>query len=237
MTPRLSLILPVFNESRRLEKGLSKAVRYLLAQKYSWEIIVVDDGSTDSTPLIYSRFIHHYPQLPVYYMRIAHNFGKGHAVRVGVEAAGGNIIIFSDIDFSVSLDHIPFFLTALDTADIAIASRRLFDSKVTKHQPKIRESLGKGFTELSNKILGLHHTDLTCGFKGFRNNKAKKLFSLQHLNGWAFDSEILYLAHKLTMKVTEISVIWKNDPLTKVNMLKDIITSSRDLFRIKLWNG
>lgn len=223
---KLSLIIPVYNERRRLEKGLHHALSYFKNQHYSWEIIVVDDGSIDN-------IIRLIPD-QVSFIRTAQNFGKGHAIRLGVEAAEGDYIFFSDIDFSVSLDNLPHFISALKTKDIAIASRRLPASSISKHQSFLRESLGRGFTKLSNLILNLNHTDHTCGFKGFRKEAAKKLFSAGTLNRWAFDSEILYLASKKNYKVTEIPVIWKNDPLTKVNMLRDVLSSLYSLLTIRL---
>lgn len=221
---KLSLILPVFNESRRLKTGLTQAIDYLNRQNYSWEIIVVDDGSTDDSTQDISN---------LYLIHTTRNFGKGHAVRLGVTAATGDYIVFSDIDFSVSIDHLPQFLAALKSIDIAIASRRLPHSRIAQHQPLLRESLGRGFTALSNFILGLDHSDLTCGFKAFRSQVAKDLFSRQKLNGWAFDSEILFLAQKSGYTVTEIPVSWHNHPLTKVNLVKDIANSFWSLIYIR----
>lgn len=226
---KLSLILPVYNEARRLKPGLRSALSYLHGQSYSWELIVVDDGSTDATPALAGQF-----KSDIHLIRTKNNFGKGHAVRVGVDAAIGEYIIFSDIDFSVPLTYLPQFLSILKKSDAAIGSRRLSDSRIVKHQPLLRESLGRGFTKLSNLILGLSHSDLTCGFKAFRAPVAKDLFSRQHLNGWAFDSEILFLAKKLNYRVTEIPVSWHNDPLTKVNLLKDIFISFMSLFKTRL---
>ena len=161
--------------------------------------------------------------------------GKGHAIRIGVEAAEGQLIFFSDIDFSVSLNQLPAFINALRKTDMAIGSRRLHDSNVIKHQNQLRETLGKSFTMLSNIVLGLNHTDLTCGFKGFKKTAAKNIFSQQKLNGWAFDSEILFLAHRQHYTVVEVPVIWKNDPLTKVNILRDAPNSLFSLLRIRLY--
>lgn len=229
---KLSLILPVFNESRRLKTGLTQAIDYLNRQNYSWEIIVVDDGSTDSsTSDRWSASWRNSSEVKL--IRTSRNFGKGHAIRIGVKAAAGDYIVFSDIDFSVSIDHLPQFLAALKSIDIAIASRRLPHSRIAQHQPLLRESLGRGFTALSNFILGLDHTDLTCGFKVFRSQVAKDLFSRQKLNRWAFDAEILYLANKFGYCVQELPVTWHNDPLTKVNLAKDIANSFWSLIYIR----
>ena len=223
---KLSLILPVYNEARRLKTGLKLAFNYLKRQSYSWEIIIVDDGSTDTSTFNSPSTLK--------LIRTARNFGKGHAIRVGVDAAVGDYIVFSDIDFSVPITYLPQFLSALEESDMAIGSRRLSESRIIKHQSLLRESLGQGFTKLSNLLLGLNQTDLTCGFKVFRRQSAKALFSRQHLNGWAFDSEILLLAKKLNYRVTEIPVSWHNDPHTKVKLIKDLSASLLSLVYIRL---
>ena len=231
--PHLSLILPVYNEPHRLQAGLKLAVNYLKKQSYSWEVIVVDDGSTDtSTSNWWSGISRNSPEVKL--IRTARNFGKGHAIRLGVAVGRGDYIIFSDIDFSVAITYLPQFLSALKKSDMAIGSRRLSASRITQHQPLLREYLGRGFTQLSNWILGLNHSDLTCGFKAFRSKPAKDLFSHQQLNRWAFDAEILFLAKKFHYRVTEIPVTWHNNPFTKVNLFKDTITSLISLAQIRL---
>lgn len=234
--PKLSLIIPVYNEEKRVKKGLATALNYLKKQAYPWELIIIDDGSTDRTIGVLSAT--NYELLTTNYrvhiLRTHRNFGKGHAIRLGVEAAEGDYIIFSDIDFSVPIESTEKFIAALKNNKVAIGSRRLRNSKVTKKQNKIRESLGQGFTQISNLILGLDHSDFTCGFKGFKKAAAKNLFRRQRINGWAFDSEILFLTKKLKYKVSEIPVSWKNDPFTKVNLAHDIFLSFISLLLIKI---
>ena len=222
----LSLVIPIYNETKRLSRGLKLALNYLKSQQFTWEIVVVDDGSTDIRTSVTNT--------EVKIIRTARNFGKGHAIRVGIDAAVGDYIVFSDIDFSVPITYLPQFLSALKKSDMAIGSRRLSESWIIKHQSLLRESLGRGFTRLSNLLLGLNQTDFTCGFEIFRRQSAKALFSRQHLNGWAFDSEILLLAKKLNYRVTEIPVSWHNDPHTKVKLIKDLFASLLSLVYIRL---
>jgi len=227
--PKLSLIIPLYNEQKRVKKGLTQIKKFLQTQNFSWEIIVIDDGSTDSTSWFVKTFLDQNTHL----IRTAQNFGKGHAIRLGVEVAEGNYINFSDIDLSVPINFTEEILRELKTADLAVGSRRLSESQVKKHQNKLRESLGHRFTQLSNFILNLDLTDHTCGFKGFKSSVAKRLFSLQKINRWAFDSEILFLAKKLNFKVKEIPVTWRNDSHTKVNLLSDVFSSFISLLSIR----
>ena len=227
--PHLSFIIPVFNEKKRLKRGLKVALKYLSQQKYSWELILVDDGSTDN-----SLGNIDLKSQNTFLIRTHKNFGKGHALRLGVEAASGKHIIFSDIDFSVPINYIHQFLTQLKSYPVIIGSRRLGESSVKKHQPKLRESLGHAFTMLSNLILSLNHSDHTCGFKAFKSSVAKKLFKKQKINGWAYDSEILFLAQQMKIKIKEIPVKWQNDPNTKVKIIPDTIKSLFSLFYIRL---
>jgi len=224
-----SLIIPVHNEQKRISKGLKTALSFFKKQLYSWEIIVVNDGSTDQT---LKHILPFKKQITLLSSR--QNYGKGHAIRKGVSKAKGKYIFFSDIDFSVPISFTNTFLKALTKKDIAIGSRRLSKSKITQHQNSLRESLGHGYTQISNLILDLNHSDLTCGFKAFKNPVAKKLFKLQKINRWAFDSEILYLAKKNNYSVVEIPVTWKNDAATKVNLFTDILHSAISLLRIRL---
>jgi dolichyl-phosphate beta-glucosyltransferase len=227
-SPHLSLIIPIFNEKNRLAKGLRTVVKFLDKQEFSWEIIVVDDGSTDHAT-------NAFPFRPnVFLLRTHTNFGKGHAIKLGIEAARGQYIFFTDIDLSVPLTFTSLFLSQLTKHDIVIGSRRLRTSKITQAQSSLRQSLGHGFTKLSNLVLGLNHTDHTCGFKAFRHKVAQKLFKKLRTNRWAFDSEILFLAHKYHYSVKEIPVTWKNDPHTKVRLMTDVINSFLALVRIRL---
>jgi dolichyl-phosphate beta-glucosyltransferase len=129
---------------------------------------------------------------------------------------------------------LPGFLAQLrDHYDIAIASRRAPGAVIEIHQPFFRELMGKVFTSLSNLVLGLRHSDVTCGFKGFRRAAARQLFARQRLSNWSFDSEILYLAALKGCRVREIPVAWRNDEATKVRLWKDAAASFWGLLAIR----
>jgi len=225
--PTLSLIFPIYNESQRLQVSFTRALKFLSRQRYRSEIILVDDGS--SPPVV-----HRWASYPVKLVALSRNIGKGGAIAAGVAHASGRYIVFSDIDLSVSLDHLSSMLGLLRTHPVVIGSRRLPASRIVTHQPRLRELTGRVFTFLSNVICGIHVADATCGFKGYQTNAAKRLFSRMTIQRWVFDVEILYLARKFGYDISEMPVIWADCKGTKVRG-SDIVGSFIDLLRIR-WN-
>jgi dolichyl-phosphate beta-glucosyltransferase len=228
----LSLVIPVFNEEHRIAAGLTQALHYLHKQTYGWEIIIVDDGSTDKTMLQAKRLLKEVTHKQL----IAHPFnqGKGAAIRTGMLAARGEFVIFSDIDFSTPIETVETLLKALKTADVAIGVRRHPKSLVTVHQPPVREFLGQCFTKLTNLVATPGIYDVTCGFKGFTQSAAQKLFTKMRVSEWAFDAELLFLARKYGFTISQVPVTWANNPATKVNMLRDGLVTLKDLARIRI---
>jgi glycosyltransferase involved in cell wall biosynthesis len=236
--PLVSLIIPAFNEEKRIGKSLEQILSFCNAQHNPYEVIIVDDGSTDETVnLIGKRFGAH-GQIRIIQQPVRR--GKGAAVQKGMLQARGQYLIFSDADLSVPIEMLPAFLSALQNhCDIAIGSRRQPGAKIEVHQPFLRETMGVVFTTLSNLILGLRYSDATCGFKGFRREVAGDLFRRQRLHNWSFDPEILFLAHVKGYQVAEIPVTWRNDEASKVRVCKDSIASFFGLLTIRLnqWLG
>ena len=118
-------------------------------------------------------------------------------------------------------------------ADLVIGSRKVIGANVLKHQSKLREWLGRQFTNMAKIWLGLSVSDVTCGFKLFKSKAAKKLFKKSNINGWGYDAEILFLAKKNNLKVVDVAVTWKNDDRTKVSIFRDIFRSIADLIKIR----
>jgi dolichyl-phosphate beta-glucosyltransferase len=229
----LSIIIPAFNEETRIGKSLETILSFLKSQSYSFEVIVVDDGSCDGTRVLIHDRYRNEPCVRLHVKPIRR--GKGAAVQDGMLQARGRFVFFSDADLSVPIETIPLFLAHLQNGcGIAIASRRRGGATVERHQPAIREFMGGVFTRLSNRILALQHSDLTCGFKGFRREIAKELFSRQLLGNWSFDSEILYLAKIKGYRVLEIPVTWRNDAATKVRLSRDVLSSLLGLLSIRV---
>ncbi len=228
--PYLSIIIPIFNEEKRLE-NLKEITSYLRRQKMSWEIVTVNDGSTDKTEKILKDLK---KKLHIRLLSYSPNKGKGYAIKVGMLNAKGRYRLFLDIDLSTPISEFSKFLPHLKKYGVIIGSRKMKSSKVMVRQPFIREYLGKVFTLLSQKVLQMSITDFTCGFKCFSQEAAEEIFSRQIINGWGFDSEILFIGKSKQHSILEIPVNWKNDPATKVKFPKDLVNSFKELIKIRI---
>lgn len=231
----LSLIIPVYNEEERIGKSLDRILSFLQSQPYSFEIIIVDDGSRDRTLEIVQE--RHGQDTKIRTYQQSRNMGKGEAVKQGMLMGHGAYLFFSDADLSVPIETLSLFLSQLESlCDVAIGTRQKSGASIEVHQPFYRELLGKVYTRLSNWILGLQVSDFTCGFKGFRREVARELFSRQKLRNWSFDAEILYLAQLKGYQVLEIPVHWRNDERTKVKLWRDVLGSFLGLIQIRLYD-
>jgi len=221
----LSIIIPAYNEEARIGKSLHTIIDYLAPKNINYEIVVVDDGSSDST---YEEAQSISKEIKVH--KLSQNSGKGAAVRKGMLIASGEIKLFSDADLSTPIYEAEKIIKALKNgADIAIGSRAVDYSTIKKHQPFYREFMGKTFNKIVQAMVikGIHDTQ--CGFKGFKKSVADKIFNLTLIDGFSFDVEVLYLANIFDYKVEEISVEWYNDERSKVN---PIVDSTKMLFEI-----
>lgn len=231
----LSVIVPVYNEVSRLDK-LKKIATFLEHQKYTTELVVVNDGSTDQTLSILKDLQHQYSFRLLSY---ATNRGKGYAIKQGMLAASGEWHLFTDLDLSVPLSAVSSLLRLLPTHQIVIGTRRSKASQILTHQSVIRESFGKVFTGFSQWWLGLPVSDFTCGFKCFSRQASHHIFSQLKIERWGFDSEILFMAYQLNYPVAELPVKWTNDPRTKVKFPQDVLRSLLDLIEVRyhFWRG
>lgn len=225
----LSIVIPAYNEEKRLPGTLSKIIDYLEKQDYKWEIIIVDDGSEDHT---LESLIEFQDKISIFTNN--KNCGKGYSTRRGILRAHGQHILLSDADLSTPIEEIEKLLPALDEIyDIAIGSRGLKNSQIKKHQPFYREFMGKMFNKLIKLFVFNDFTDTQCGFKLFKNNVAYDIFTRQKLNGFAFDVEAIYIAKKLGYKIKEIPIIWIDSPNSHVGIATDSIKMFMDLLKIK----
>ena len=228
----ISIIIPVYNEEKRIEAFLTDVVTFLAGQTYSYEVIIVNDGSIDATVKLAKKVLGQYIPDKFQILEPGTNQGKGAAVKVGMLAAQGEYVFFIDADGSTAIQEIDNFIpTFSPEIDIYMAVR------TKKHfAPFKRVFFGKGYIKLANFLLGLSISDFTCGFKCYRLEAAQKIFSRQLLKNWSFDAEDLYIAHRKGFKIKEIPVYWKHVGGSKVKVLKNIIVCGWDLFLIKYYN-
>jgi len=235
----LSVIIPAFNEEYNLRTGVLDSVYdYLQEQKYSWEILFVDDGSTDSTLRIAEDFARKHGNFFV--LKEPHR-GKGGTVIAGILKAKGEIILFTDADQATPIDQLEKVLPKFSSGfDVVIGSRHGREGA-----PLVRKIMASGFSLLRLLVLRLPFKDTQCGFKAFTSFSAReifkrlKLFSAERGNVGAsvtagFDLEILYVARKLGYKIAEIPVDWHHKEGTKVDPIKDSIEGLRGLIMVRL---
>jgi len=230
----LSVIIPAYNEEKRLLKTLQEIDKYLSKQTYDYEIIVVSDGSKDRTCQITENLKLKIAKLKLICEKI--NRGKGYGVKRGMLAAIGEYRLFMDSDNSTSIDQVEKMWPEFKEGyDIVIGSRDVKGAILDPPQPWIRNViLGEGFKLLRKVIVDLWEIqDSQCGFKGFTKRAAEDIFPHSIINRWAFDPEILIIGKLLGYKIKEIPVYWKNDPDSKVK-LKGMVKMAVDLFKIRL---
>ena len=230
----ISLIIPLFNESKRITKSLpiiEDALETLEKEfQITCELILVNDGSTDLT-LDVVKSISKFKNTKL--LSYPKNAGKGFAVKNGFKAAGGNFIFFMDADLSTPVNYIGEFLQFTDSA-IVIGSRKVSSNLIKIPQTFIRQKLGQTFTVITNFILRTSVTDFTCGFKMFPANMGKKIFRNVTISRWGFDAEVIFLAKHFGYTIKEMPVVWSNDTDTKVRLWKDVLGSLLDVLRIRI---
>ena len=227
----LSLIIPAFNEAQRIGPTLRRAHRFLAARPARFEIIVVDDGSTDDTVALVTALATELPGLRL--LCSPANRGKGHAVRLGMLAATGQVRLFSDADGSTPIEELDALLQALAAgADIAIGSRYLAGSRVTRPQPWFRRVWSRLVNRLVQRLLLPGVVDTHCGFKAFTAAAAAQTFAACTVDGWSFDLEVLARARAQGLRIREVPVRWENDERSKAR-IRQLPREFRHMYRLR----
>ena len=230
VTPFLSIVIPAYNEEPRIGRTIETLVEFLNKQSYTWEIIVVENASTDQTAKVVAEWADQIDGIKLLSQRLA---GKGRAVKQGMLAATGEIRFMYDADMSMRPDFIPTFLSSKNRGyDIVIGSRQIKHARRIGEPPG-RHVMGRVFNRVVSVAAVRGFYDTQCGFKCFRGEVAEELFQLQHTEGFAFDVELLFIASKKGFSVTEIPIDWYYNELSKVRLIRHSLEMLRDTLLVR----
>jgi dolichyl-phosphate beta-glucosyltransferase len=233
--PLLSIIIPAYNEEKRLPKSLDQIVAFIQQQPEPMEVLVVENGSTDRTTEIAEEYAAEYP-----FIRLLHSTrGKGAAVRAGMMVGRGRYLFICDSDLSMPIAEVRKFLPpVLADYDVAIASRE-GPGAHRYGEPHYRHLMGRVFNFIVRVLAVPGFQDTQCGFKSFRREVAREVFAAQTMTGWAFDVEALFIALRRGYRVVAVPINWYFDPDSRVDPLRDTWRMVRDVARIRIngWRG
>jgi len=230
--PHLSVIIPAYNEERRLGSSLEKVIAFFRKQGIDTEVMVVDDGSDDGTVRVAEKFLKGARGKVI---RLPENTGKGGAVRKGILEAAGRWALITDADLSTPIEEYDLLAgTVRDMdMDVAIGSRGMAGSRIEISQHPGRQAMGKIFNRIIRLLTGLPFHDTQCGFKLMDRERVLPLVRKMAVNRFAYDVELLFLCNRYGLKVVEVPVIWRNDPATKVRLISDPINMLFDVLRVR----
>ena len=236
---QLSIIVPAYNEADRVLPTLARMVEYMEARGQSYEIIVVDDGSRDKTRDVVNQFAakNSTVRLEIYNDETGKplNKGKGFAVRTGILASRGAFVLFSDADLSTPIEEVEKLLPLIESGkcEVAIASRAMAASNLAIHQPWYREMMGRTFNAFVQRIAVPGIKDTQCGFKLFGCEAAQRIFRKARIDGFGFDTEVLFLARKYGYRVLEVAVTWRHQDESRVSPLVAPFQMLRELVQVR----
>jgi dolichyl-phosphate beta-glucosyltransferase len=228
--PSLSLVVPAYNEEQRLPSTLQKMQSFLSRQSFTFEVLVVDDGSADGTAGVVERAMEGFPRLRL--LREPHR-GKGHAVRQGMLAATGDCVMFCDADLSMPIEEVTKFPEALrGPYGVAIGSREVAGARRIG-EPGHRHMMGRVFNLIVRLLAVPGLQDTQCGFKAFTREATRQIFNRQTLDGFGFDVEVLYIARKQGIDITEIPISWYYCASSRVDPIRDTVRMFKDVLAVR----
>ncbi|MEI8344979.1 MAG: dolichyl-phosphate beta-glucosyltransferase [Candidatus Omnitrophota bacterium] len=234
----LSVVMPVYNEEKTVEESIRRIEAFMRLRGKPWELIIVNDGSTDQTETIVKTQCGSRENGSVILHSYSQNKGKGYAVRRGMLAAQGRYVLLTDADLSTPIKEVDKLLLRLESGfDVAIGSRAHKEPDCDVRQTLKRRISGRVFNFFVQRLVLKGIRDSQCGFKAFTRKAARDLFELQSLDGFSFDVEILYLARIKGYRIAEVPVMWQQGPQSKVSLVKDSLRMLSDLTRIKQRHG
>lgn len=229
---KLSVVIPAYNEALRIGKTLDRICYYMEGRGYSYEIIVVDDGSNDDTEKVIRKAAEKHPAIVL--LRNGMNKGKGYSVKRGVLSSRGRFVLMSDADLSTPIEELgKLFQELEDGYDIAVGSRSVSGSQILKRQTWYRQLMGKIFNKIVQAVAVSGIRDTQCGFKLFKGDAARMVFARQRIERFAFDVEALYLAKKMGLRIREAPVVWVNSPDSKVSIFRDSLQMLWDILKMR----
>lgn len=234
----LSIVIPAYNEEKRIGRSLEDILQFLSTVSYRAEVVVVNDGSKDKTADIVSERVDKFRDRGHDLRLLTNdpNRGKGFSVKRGLNEARGDVVLFTDADLSSPITEAPKLLDPIfeGRADVTFGSRALNRKLIGVRQPLLRDFGGRIFNLILRTITGLKFKDTQCGFKAFRREPALPVFELQTIERFGFDPEVLYIAKKRRLRLLEVPVVWNDSEGSTVNYGSDSITMTIDLVRIRL---
>ena len=234
--PFLTIVIPAYNEEKRLPASLEKIVDFLGKQNYRAEVLVVENGSTDRTSDVVRSFAENVKAGDPFTIELLHSDqGKGAAVKTGMLVGKGDYLFICDADLSMPIEEVNKFLPpqrAAGSFDIAIGSREIAGA-VRYNEPAYRHLMGRVFNFIVRTLIIPGIEDTQCGFKLFTAASAQDIFPYQTISGWGFDPEVLFIARSRNLRVVEVPIHWYYMADSRVNPVRDTIKMLREVFRVR----
>ena len=240
MVPSISIVIPAYNEAARLSRSLGRMTSFLRTYQTA-ELLVVDDGSTDGTAEVAERYLSEDCSVEWRVLRLPTNRGKGCAVRHGLLAARAPVALFSDADLSTPMTELPKLVDLIynGSCDVAFGSRALDRRLIETRQPFYRDRAGRAFNAALRLATGLPFHDTQCGFKAFRMAVCRELLECATIDGFGFDVELLFVAHRAGLRMQEVPVRWRHEEGSKVRLSRDGPRMLADIATVRrqMWTG